>query len=479
MANKGRNLLPNTYVPVVPYQTLVSILSRLPRQSIIELCNKWPRIVNTQPHLNRRNITQRQLNKIVMFESDKYRKEKTNKKVIIDKMLTEFWPNGLNLLQLSQIDCQLIVDKPQSSSWILSIVKDSMSRDAPISLEPKRFLEMLAKDLCVFFMSHIYVCRHPRLPLIIVRIQLFDLQAASTSKTSNRPHIISNRACFIAFPMDSAHIIHSPGNDMVTDIIMQVIERNIPQKKTNLVKVVSDKKQKPTKSLEAMHVLYGNSRFANSLGAWSAYADSSIDSSPLGGIQDHSLFKKSETINETTTGLKETPLENLNRTANIRFRGSPDGLFKSESLFEEPFSLRESKRRKRSSVEVVNSNDVKEESQYKSLAPIQYAEFEIQEILEDFVHVETNRTNNDEIENNVYEDDDTNENNDNTNEGDKYTSITVKLSGPDVFAGLHELSVKTPDVHEMIVNPYTIPSWLTGEEGRSCGVVNKGIYRSK
>lgn len=61
-------------------------------------------------------------------------------------------------------------------------------------------------------------------------------------------------------------------------------------------------------------------------------------------------------------------------------------------------------------------------------------------------------------------------------EEDNFSRITMKLNGLDVFAGLHEISTKTTNKTDMIIDPATIPCWLTGEEGTSCGVIKEGKF---
>ena len=65
---------------------------------------------------------------------------RTPKRKLIDKIIFEYWTQGLNLLQISQIDCQLIVDKSNSAqSWIYSTVKDMHDKIVPISINPREF----------------------------------------------------------------------------------------------------------------------------------------------------------------------------------------------------------------------------------------------------------------------------------------------------------------------------------------------------
>lgn len=397
-------------MPVTNITTTLAILLRIPRNVLLELGNKWPRIINTQPPV-KPNISQRQWNKQVLQQFAMLKDQKSSKRTVIAKII-ELWPQGLNLLQLSQLDCQLIVDKPNTFSWILSIVKDSKGKEILLHLDPKKLLASLARDLNYVFMSHIYVCKHPKLPIIILRIQVFDLGHITGPKPkSTRPHIVSNKAFFVAIPLGSPYIIHTPRKDLVSDIVMQVVEQNLPQTPSNLLAIETDFKQKPVRSLEAMNYLH-DTRFAHSFGAWMPYADASIDISPLETLDNHGSMQPHQPLEASGS------LNRLEQVANLRFKGY--------------MSSDEAPKRKRK----------RELEGFESLAPIQDAEFVIKYKFSD----------------------------------NTYSHITLKLRGTDVFAGLHELSTQTTVQQDMIVDVEQMPSWLTGQEGRSCGTVVDGVF---
>ena len=48
-----------------------------------------------------------------------------------------------------------------------------------------------------------------------------------------------------------------------------------------------------------------------------------------------------------------------------------------------------------------------------------------------------------------------------------------------MFGGLHELSVKSTEPEEIILNPEEVPNWLTGEEGASIGEIRNGNFITK
>ncbi|KAK6456212.1 putative cell segregation machinery component [Scheffersomyces xylosifermentans] len=451
-----KNVLPNTYIPVLSKRVLGNVLTRLPKQSLIEFIYIWPKLANTQPHLDKenKNHSQKAYSAKVSEDARALKKiaAKVPKRKIIDKIIYQYWSDGLNLLQLSQLDCQLIVDRPNAYYWIKSTVKDSFDKEVPISLDPQVFLDQLANDLNMLYLTYLYLCRHPSLPLMVIRIQLFDLQAFSTSGSSNRPHITSLKAYFLAIPLNSPHILHSPGNDLVTNIVMQVVERSLPQNPNNLVKIATPKDQTPIRSLESMHILHGNSRFGNSLGIWTPYADSTVDMLPFNALEKHSHLKDDDEDGEINDIDDENvKMTKLKKMANLRFKGSINGKLKSEKLYEDN---RKTSARKRKNIYSGKANDDdfnesdedEEESEFASIAPIQFSEFVIKRKVQD--------------------------------KDDEKTSIKMRLTGSDVFAGLHELSVRTTDKSKMIVDPAKVPGWLTGEEGASCGILEDSVFRN-
>lgn len=83
-------------------------------------------------------------------------------------------------------------------------------------------------------------------------------------------------------------------------------------------------------------------------------------------------------------------------------------------------------------------------NQFSSIAPLQYVEFTLQDAVSD--------------------------------KQEENSGIVLKLSGSDVFAGLHELSVQSIEKEKMILNPETVPGWFTGEEGVTSGAIKNGSF---
>ena len=112
------------------------------------------------------------------------------KRRLIDKIIYEYWSQGLNLLQISQIDCQLIVDKSTNAPpWVYSTVKDMNDENVPITINPSQFLQLLVENLTNLYLSYIYICKHPKLPIILIRIQVFDLNGMDITQNLILYHI--------------------------------------------------------------------------------------------------------------------------------------------------------------------------------------------------------------------------------------------------------------------------------------------------
>lgn len=446
---KLKNVLPNTYVPVLSKKVLVSVLKRLPKSSIVALLQLWPLLKNTQPKLPKENAlaSHAEYSRQVRDEARAMREPLWKKNRIIDKILFEYWPDGLNLLQLAQIDCQLIVDNSNAYLWVLSTARDAWGAETPLALDPQTFLALLARLLSRIFMCYIYVCTHPSMPLVLIRIQVFDLLPGGKGRKPRagpeRTHITSHKPYFLAVPMNSPHVIHTPGNDIVSEVVLQTVEASLGSARS-LVTLDTPKAQKPVRSLESMHILKGCSRFANCMGAWTPYADGEADISPLANFEQHSVNRLD------MTRISNSPETSAHQLANIRFKGTADGRIVSERKFDhtKPVKrrrLEDSDGSDNNEVSNENSNDSSaagsskrpKQSQYASIAPIRLAEYEIQELWGP----------------------------------DEVSHVTLRLVGNDVFAGLHELAAG-----QNVADAATIPGWLTGEEGLSCGVVRGGRF---
>lgn len=468
----NRNILPNTYIPVLLKKVNGNILGRLPRSSLVELVNLWPKLANTQPHIVDRVSKYRQRHEVKIMQDEikglRVLQKKIPKRKIVDKILYEYWEKGLNLLQISQVDCQLLVDRPHLFHWILTKVRNTQGVEEPVLIDPPVLMEQLAKELSLLYMVYTYACRHPRLPIVVIRIQLFDLDVSGVKTISNRPHVTSQKPFFLAIPSNSSKLIHSFGNGISCSIIMQAVQRCLLQSPRNLVTFETLSTQRPVRSLETMHVLNGSSRFGNSMGIWTPYADGTADILPLTPAEKHRELNE-EPSSDDENNESDRKMKRLKQVANLRFKGTVDGRYKSRDFFDAEVRG-DDKGRALGSFDTNNIShklkenegrtqlknvEAQEESthEFSSIAPLQYAQF----VISESSGTQSSNTESPPEKNSF--------------------SVTMKLTGSDIFAGLHELSVLTTDKERMIIDPSKIPGWLTGVESNIGTVYNRKFIR--
>lgn len=426
------NALRNTFVPKRSPVVQSRILARLTTDSLLNLCLLWCSMPITAPRplesqLEELGVTHAEYVKEFMDDIKEFKEKRTiTKRKVIDRLLVDYYPRGLNLLQYAQIDSQLIVEKQQGFLWQVSKLINTKSQPEVLNLHsPQIFLENLVHNLSKYYMNHIYISTHPHYPLTIIRIQLFDLVASQTPQTapSISNSLVSRKPFLLALPANSPNIIHSPlsPQDNTGLMILQSISTSLstPQKQVR----IQTGDHGVLKSLESLHIIHGNSRFANMLGVWAPYADGKVDISPFDDVEEH------QTLQTLNVDEGDGSDKNWEKIARLRFKGSLDEL-SSDKLYEDT-----GPRKKRKVNDELRNID---KNEYSSLTPVQYVEFEIKS---DFKA--------------------------------QRPTLKLKLQGNDVFAGLHELCASG------LINPETIPGFLTGEEGLQSGSVDDGVFIPK
>lgn len=211
-------ILSNSYIPPFSATQIEKELQKLPPDSLYNLTHLWLSLTATQPSPNETQIEKGYSKETLLkryvkkLENLKNIKSKINlKKKLINIILVEFYPNGLNTLQLAQIDVQLLVDKPNANSWVSSTAKiiyktsdiphDELENDTldtikindvtrkekldklsnyTFSLDSQLFLDNFIANLSNLFLTHVYISRHPYYPLLLIRVQMYNYTYRAT-----------------------------------------------------------------------------------------------------------------------------------------------------------------------------------------------------------------------------------------------------------------------------------------------------------
>lgn len=375
-------------------------------------------------------------------------KRKVKRNVLASRVLLEYWPRGLHLYQLAQIDCYLVVHRPALFYWKSSTIYDASNERHIVRFTLEKLIGGLKQDLSKFYLCNVHSFEHPTLPLLVLRIQLFDRSNKFRPQSAEMPtgdYISSNSFIerglttrspfYVAFPSNSSSIIHSPDGDTYSNLILQSIQRVLSYTKPILLKL---DETNAVRSLESMQILRGVSRFSHSLGPWSCYADTSFEVSPLGQIEKHQAVTGKRILtpddlseDEGLPGAKKPRFEK----SMLRFKGSKEGVKAKKAYELKKFSSRIHNPDKDSqcSPTAVQASV----SQYTSLVPVEKIDLT--------------------LKNKVSESQD-------------HVMIKFKFRGNDVFGGLHELCDR------QLLNIDNVPGWLTGENGVESGTIENGEF---
>lgn len=431
---------------LIPYgdrKFVLRKLSKLPLSVLGHLVIHWASKYGTECEI--------QLDRLkVVIEN--LQKRKARRQVLSSRILLEYWPRGLYLYQLAQIDCYLLVHRPALFYWISSSVTNAKDERQVVHLQLEKFVASLTEDLQKFYMCNVHTFEHPTLPLIVLRIQLFDysnkfrpnpssLHPASgayvRSDASIERQLISRSPYYVAFPSNSTNIIHSPNEDSYSNLIMQSVQKVLSDREPLLLSL---NQSNPVRSLETMQILRGASRYSKSLGPWSCYASTSFEVSPLGQLERHQAVTGKRVINSDDSLCDESIPEikrlRLEKTM-LRFKGTKKGIKARKAYELKRFSDR------------IHNPDKKSEdqygerqaavSEYASLVPVEKADFTLKNQISD---------------------------------SQDRIVIKFKFRGNDVFGGLHELCDK------QLIDIDRVPGWLTGENGTDSGTVEDGEFTS-
>lgn len=591
---QNAGILSNSYVPPLRAVQVERELQKLPPDSLFSLTQLWLTLLSTQPipskDQKKQGYTKKSLAKEHMRKLDELGKIKGKamlKKRLINLILVEFYPSGINTLQLAQIDVQLLVDQPNMNTWVSSTAKivsktdDVPNADVvddiqdekrnemvkklpnfPISLDSQLFLDNFIMNLSNLYLTHVYISRHPYYPLLLIRVQMYDYslkrvndqtsrrlitdltnstldkmararfeqdfqnilsnkygKPSSFSSTmiknsesalqrqiqiQSRPQVKSHKPFYILLPISSPHIIHTPSltDDVSTKLILQTLATTISQSRLMNEDVTKRRKAKrrkvsgneltdtssitfarneeimifrdsdvkrPMRNLNTIFTLKGISRFAGVSGAWSPYADDAVDMGILEEELKHLVVQPEGFIDLTESGEEEDDTRERKIVAGLKFKGRV-GKRRSGKMFETKYGVIDlTKDEAQGSItEAQEEGDEGEEGEeqlgmleaekrrladtYASAVPVSSVQFTVDGDLNSFCKKRFKR------------------------KGKAAESVQLKdpqfkfqleLFGNDIYGGLHELAVRGE------IDPYTIPDWLTGENGAVGGVIKK------
>lgn len=252
-------ILSNSYIPPLSAAQIERELQKLPPESLYSLTHVWLSIPATKPipdaDQKHQGFTKDSLSReyLKKLESLKKIKVKANlKKTLVNTILVEFYPRGLNTLQLAQIDVQLLVDKPSTNLWVSSTAKivnstteipeeEDETREKKLnqlsnytfSLDSQLFLDKFISNLSNLFLTHVYISRHPYYPLILIRVQMYNYSyrrptdSPSSGIISDLTNSSLDRIAKLKFEQDFQRIVSNKMDSKRNSLVKNGFQRQI------------------------------------------------------------------------------------------------------------------------------------------------------------------------------------------------------------------------------------------------------------
>jgi len=465
--------LPNSLRIPSSTPSLTKSLGKLSRQSLLELALSWlddRNIASFPPYLEPEEDNGDDDEDTLPYPAAKtieevrqayedLRDRKGGKREVLERILEGDWRRGISLRQLAMADLRYIDDHPASLRWTVlelsringrkSSTETSKASDWSSSVprtQAATFVKALQHEVAPLVKAHYHIARSSTLPLTLLRIFIIDSPYQSPRQT---PEILadSSRVIYVAFP-DSCPFIYtsitattgskptgpttsSVATDprslqrLVRDAIPKALSR--PQERYTL---------KPTslaaKNLPTLLALRGPGRATAANGAFSIFADSALEGSPLDPRPSHTVSSEEHMRSGNTVEDKENEIsaEDPHESSTKRKPASSD-----------PSALSPVSKKRRLAVQ----------SRFGtaggSLTPAPLDRLDVR--LADRP---------------AFDDDDV----DDDGSSSTLPAVSLMFTGSDVIGGIRKLAELG------IIDPKRMPSWMTGEEGVSMAVVRGG-----
>lgn len=408
------------FIPHIGRDKELKLLRRLPTKILCKLAIKWFNKFGI-----RNNATKfKQLSyKDFVNILEQWLLENLNRTKIAMKILHKFWPFGLNIYQISQINYFIMLEHPLHFKWNSKTIirTDNNQPYQALLINMNALIDKLYSILAKQYITHIFHKHHNTLPIQLLRIQFFD-HSQKLSKDISQINYISRSPFYVAIMDDTTTpiIIHSPDTDAFANYILQTLKNCLP---TPIPLLLKSNEVEPIKSLERALITAGTSRLSESMGQWSSYAHDKVDIKPFDNVYDHSSVKGKTIITNDPVKLNWDECMQ-------KFKGELDYLDEFQSVIP---------------VEKVSFNMINSVNDTISKATV-----------EDIIggqHVSEN----DQID----------------TDSDESITIRFKFQGKDVFGGLHKLC------SENKIDIDKVPGWLSGENGPHSGTIQNGDFKRR
>ncbi|KAI6357024.1 hypothetical protein MCOR25_007786 [Pyricularia grisea] len=468
------------------------LISRLSRRSLAELALSWLAQASDAPcapYLSQQDHDDSMYEASQSLEAlrDIYSSmlesgNKGSKQEVVDRILEGDWRMGLTLHQLAMADMQHLHDRPNSLRWtafrtVALKIKDAHNDggdDMDLATEvdkeslvvprfhPTTFLRNLQAQLPPDVKTHCAFERHKELPILLLRIFIFDSPYGTSLVASDSvpPNFDASRTVYLAFPdaspyvyiSNAATVAGSVSNSDAKSLRAMVVE-SVPNALSRPGERYTLKSTSlATKNLSELVERRGGGRANAAGGGWALYADTRRKESPLDvnlptpPLSDEDA-EGGETKRKAGWESEEQKVQKRQRlVALARFGVSAKiddglGVERVDVVIEDPFP---SAAGGGSDVWPLQAGNGKSDRRRSTLDAALQREAELRDEEEDS----------------------------SADAGSKWCPrIKLTFHGSHVFAGIRQL------VEVGAIDGERMPGWMTGEEGVTIGAVKHGRIR--
>ena len=325
-------------------RTLIRSFSRLSRRTIINLALEWlafrnqplcaPYLANNRSHLEEIEEDYAYLPAETIEELQaiygSLLEEKGTKRDVIDRILEGDWRRGISLHQLAMLDFKCLEENVASLRWTaLKLIENSLrdgkaideeadvkSKNRPVfpSMRISTFVQTLQREISPLVKAHYHVHRLRNQNITILRLFIADTPYRNVSNGTTRTFTDPARTIYIAFPdscpflyisvsgqqMDSTSSKNQTRRSALADIaslkrlVLEAVPKALsrPQHRIGLQST-----SMTARSLPTMLAIRGNGRSNSANGCFSVFADAVIENGPI-SASPHDSSLRSPTVPE-------------------------------------------------------------------------------------------------------------------------------------------------------------------------------------
>lgn len=477
--------LPNNLRIPSTTPSLIKNLGKQTRQALLDLALLWldDRNISSFPPYLQSDVDRRDDEETLPYPAaetveevrqayEDLQERKGGKREVIERILEGDWRHGITLRQLAIADLRYMDDHPAGLRWTaleLSRI-DARQKELTGGSQPNdwssniprtqaaTFVKALQHEIVPLVKAHFHLARSSTLPLTFLRIFIIDSPYQAPRQT---PEIFadSSRVIYVAFP-DSCPFIYtsissSGGSKAATTSTSSVAtdSRTLQRLVRDAVpKALSRPQQRYTlkatalaaKNLPTLLALRGPGRSTAANGAFSIFADSALEGSPLDPRPSKTVSAEEHMRADQKKPATTEDQENVTSAEEPRQTGKNNSKRQTDTLDLVMLSPASKKRRL--------AADSRFGTAGSSIAPAPLDRLDIR-LLDAPVP------------------DKSNDHNRGGPVGSTLPTVSLTFTGSDVIGGFRKLAELG------VIDPERMPAWMTGEEGISTAVIRGGKRR--